>query len=301
MKRRQIIMTAAFFALIVSACLQAATIRYVGPSDGSWNDPDNWTIDGLPAGRVPSSADDDYVQLYGATVRVSEPSSFRQFSTSNGGGTVHIDDGGILAGTQPYTVRYSTYRVNNGGQFPLGTSWSIRSSIIVNEGGTMTGGASIGITDARSITVHGSFRPRSATTAAGFQVGSSTRTGILDVSATGTIILGLFGDNSNTYFNVVGPTSGTRLTLNNEGSSVLLQPQEGYVPEPGHSYKLWSLADGSLATMNIGDGSNISIVGSSYGLDTSLWESEGIVSVIPEPATLGLLTVGVLAMLRRRR
>ncbi|MFW6146398.1 MAG: PEP-CTERM sorting domain-containing protein, partial [Planctomycetota bacterium] len=57
----------------------------------------------------------------------------------------------------------------------------------------------------------------------------------------------------------------------------------------------------AAASFNVGDGSNIAIEDSDLTLDTSQWGSDGIVTVIPEPASLALVGLGGLVMLRRRR
>lgn len=61
------------------------------------------------------------------------------------------------------------------------------------------------------------------------------------------------------------------------------------MPKGGDSFTLWTLAAGSLATMTIGDGSNISIVGSDCTLDTSEWTTSGKVTVEAPTGTVVIL------------
>lgn len=210
--------------------LQAADITYVGPANGSWNDVNNWTIGGLPAGREPSSTTSDNVKLFGATVRVTAPSTLGQFSASDGGGTVHIDNGGILTGSGSYTVRYATIHVNSGGQFPINPGWTIRTGVTVNAGGVASGGLGIPQAESRSITVYGTWSPRGTAVASGtsFTVGTgnTSYTGNVILRSTGTIVLDVFGTTTNEYFRVVGMTASSGLFLNT--GSIQLRPQGGY-------------------------------------------------------------------------
>lgn len=166
----------------------------------------------------------------------------------------------------------------------------------------MNGSTAIGITDSRSLTVSGEFSPRGTTVDSGlaFQLGSgidtTNRNGVLDQTATGKVLLDVYDNGSNEYFNIVGLTSGTKLTLN---GTVELRLQGGYTPLPGHSFDLWDLADGSLAELTLGDGSNVLLPG--YTLDTSLWTTNGVVTVVPEPASVALLFLGAVPLLLRRQ
>lgn len=278
MKRAVLTVVLGVVSFVWSTTLQAATITYAGPPNGSWNNLNNWTIGGSPAGREPSSDSSDEVKLGGSTVHVTAPSSLAKFGT--GGGTVHIDNGGILVGTDSYVLRYVTIHVNSGGQFPINPGWTIRTDVNVNAGGTASGGAVIPQQEHKSVTVYGTWSPRGTAVASGtsFTVGNASYHGNVILKSTGTIILDVFGTTTNEYFRVNGMTSFSGLFLNT--GSIQLRPQGGYVPKGGDTFTLWTLAAGSLATMNIGDGSNISIVGSDCTLDTSEWPTSGKVTVV---------------------
>jgi hypothetical protein len=265
MKRTLLTVVSSVILSAMAACLQAAT------------DPANWTTNGVPAGREPSSSQTDYVMLSNMTVHITAAATLHAFGNGSGG-TASIDNGGVLAGASDYTIRYvSAVNVNDGGQFPMGSSWRIRSCINVNAGGTASGAASIYETGTKRITVNGTWSPRGTTVAAGtaFGVGSGVYPGSVVLGATGTVILDAFGDKTNEFFSMGGPSS---LTLNT--GSIQLRPQGSYVPKAGDSYRLWTNAVGSSATMNIGNGSNISILGSSFTLDTSEWATSGKVTVV---------------------
>ena len=154
------------------------------------------------------------------------------------------------------------------------------------------------IRDSKTLTVAGTWYPigESPSTLV-FTFGASTVSGHVNLTS-GNIVMDLFGDGVNEYFNVNRALGSCSLSLDgDEGGTVTLRPLDGYTPQVGDSYDLWDYVDGNTVTP--GDGTNISLPG--YTLDLSQWVSDGIVTVIPEPATMGLLAAGAVALLRRRR
>ena len=284
-----------FFIGVTDA--DAALMSFVGATDGSWHELSNWTSDGSPATQEPTSS--DTVQLNGKTVHITETAALGVWS---GGGYVDIDNGGHLTGHGNYSLRYiSGIRVNNGGVLQM-PNYYIRTNVTINEGGEAYGTYGIGANDSRTLTVDGTFSPRGTTTpgATSFFVGSA-RWGRVHMGSTGTILLDTYGDGDNEFFAVNGMTTSTQLTL--DTGSVELRLQDGYTPDLGDVFTIWTLADESEAVMALGDGSNISMpgLGSGLSLDTSQFETTGAVTVVPEPATLGLFLAAVLAFLRCRR
>ncbi|NLF30339.1 MAG: PEP-CTERM sorting domain-containing protein [Planctomycetes bacterium] len=279
--------------LFVSGTAAEAAIVWNGNGDGAnWGDPDNWDLD-----RVPNSS--DTVTLGGSTVSVAVPDAV--MDRFSGGGTVNIDSGGVLTGSHAYTLRYiSKINVNGGGLLPAGASWDIRINIDVNAGGRMTGAGRIGAFESRTLNIYGTFEPRGTAGPGAFTLGSTGSVnydGHLSLQTGGTVVLDVFASGSNEYFDVSGLDNGTALDLN--AGSIVLRPQ-GYAVQVGDVFDLWQQTN-AAAVMNVGDGSNISIEGSALTLDTSLWASDGIVTVVPEPAGLALIGLGGLFIRRRRR
>ncbi|NLF30726.1 MAG: PEP-CTERM sorting domain-containing protein [Planctomycetes bacterium] len=271
-----------------------AAIVWNGEGDGvNWSDPNNWDLD-----RVPNSA--DTVTLNNSTVSVAVADAVMdRFSN---GGTVNIDNGGVLTGSHGYTLRYITkINVNDGGLLPAGATWAIRSNVDVNAGGRMTGTHGIGTNETRTLNVWGTFEPRGTSAAGAFSLGASASPnydGRLYLKDGGTVVLDVFATASNEYFNVSGQDSGSVLDLS--AGSIVLRPQAGYAVQIGDVFDLWEQPNAN-AVMNVGDGSNISIEGSALTLDTSRWVGEGVVTVIPEPTGLALIGLGGLFLRRRRR
>ncbi len=283
---------------LLPADLPAATIVFNNTNGNNlWTEADNWDLDRVPN----SSPDSDTVNLAGFAVSVTGEASFNVFTT--GGGSVSVDNGGVLTGTGNYALRYVNVTINDGGIFNAGL-FTIRNVVDINEGGAMNGGTGIGLVDSRTITVDGEFSPRGTTLASGlaFQLGSGTpgppdtnKTGVLNQSATGKVLLDVYSNGSNEYFDIVGLTSGTQLNLN---GTVELRLQGGYTPSVGDSFDLWNMLEGSAAVRTL-DSTTITLPG--YELDTSAWTTTGVVTVVPEPASVALLLLGAVPVLLRRR
>ena len=118
--------------LIATALLAGVTsaeaIHWTGNGDGSsWEDGANWDLNHQPTG-----VDDVYMDSGTADVTTSD-AVLNRFQS---GGTVNINSGGVLTGSNGYTLRYITLiNVNNGGSLPrrpagmfAATSPSIRAA-----------------------------------------------------------------------------------------------------------------------------------------------------------------------------
>ncbi len=266
-------------------------------STGIWNDPLNWDTLVEPIST-------NSVTLDGLTVSVTGSASFSVFTNNvsgyTNGGFVNVDNGGVLNGFGNYSLRYVNIAVNSGGTFNAPND-GIRNTITVNAGGAMNGGTGL-VQDTKTLTVHGTFSPRGTVPASGtsFTLGGTT-SGVLDVKATGKVILDLYANNSSEFFSVAGTTSGTKL-LFAAGSALELRPQPGYVPQVGDTFDLWNSANALADLTTLSNvASSITLVGSPYNLDTSAFVSTGVVTVVvPEPASLGLLGLSAMMLLRTR-
>ncbi len=279
----------------------ADTYAWTGTATGgdgvSWHDPLNWTNETQSTTGVPSAG--DTVKLNNGVVHISAPVTISGFSNA---GTVWIGEGGVLNGETSNTVRYATIHVGNGGVFVAGVNWSSRVNITIYEGGEMSGLGSIGVSDSVTLLINGIYSPRgtSASDQRALTLGSATRWGKVTLGATGVIYLDVYGNNDNEYFDLVGTSALTALTLNQ--GTIYLRPQEGYVPQVGDTFTLWKIAEGSAAVVNTGDELNIVLPG--YALDLSMFAVNGTVTVIPEPGSallsLGGLLLGAIGLRRRK-
>ena len=281
------------------ATLQADTLTWVGPTTGgTWQTAANWQ-NTVPESAVPTAAD-SVIVASGNTVEVNSPDAVLYAFANGSGGTVNINSGGVLTGGHGYTLRYiSTVNVNDGGTLPAGTTWDIRCNVSIADGGVVTGTDNLGTyTYGATLSIDGTFSPRGSTSAGAYTIGGGGDAyyGRLRLHSTGTLNLDVFGNGDNEYLSIVSTAAGAELDLSS--GTVALVLQGGYTPQIGDSFNLWDKVAGD-AVVTPGDGSNISLPG--YTLDLSQWASDGIVTIIPEPATLGLLAVGGLALLKRRR
>jgi len=280
-------------ALALTAATHADNITWTGGGDGkTWNDPANWSNDdnaGAPG--VPTSADN--VSLAGATVEINGAATYND--GRSGGGIAQVNNGGVLTptGSSFSTLRrWSGINVLSGGTLDAPASAWVRYNINVADGGVMTGTNQV--RDSDTVDVAGLFQPiGTSSTNLTYTMGSSTVTGSITLQSTGVMEIDIFGDGVNEFFNLVNAGSN----LNTADGTINLIPQDGYVPQEGDSFDLWENPAEST-NLNIGDGSNIFLAG--FALDTSQWVSDGVVTVVPEPASLALLALGGLAICRRR-
>jgi hypothetical protein len=246
--------------------------------DLNWHNAANWDP------GVPTSS--SIITLGGAAVEVHAPATYSSPSSTSSG-TINVMNDGVLtpSGANHLGLRYLTLiNVNNGGTLTAPSGMAVRSSITIAAGGLVTGTSDI--RDGRTLTVGGTFRPGSKVYIITTGGGNSHVT----LTSTGTIQLNVFGDGDNQSFSLLNGS------LNLVQGSIVLAPQGGYVPQVGDSYVLWTRTAG---TANVGDGSNISMPG--FQLDTTKFQAEGIVSVVPEPAAMGLLSGALVLLARRRR
>ncbi len=276
----------------------SATIVWNGAGDGStWGDDNNWV-----GGTRPSGADSP--QLDGATVVVDTAESYTGFEATGPDGQVIVNSGGELTANSSFNAlrRISAMTVNTGGRLIADPTVDIRSgTLTINAGGEVTGTDSI--FDGDTLTIGGIFRPMDTIDGNNeFRIGSPTTGGHVEMAATGTLYLDLFGDGTNEFFNI-NDRDAIVSSLDLSVGSIVLSPQGGYMPQVGHSYDLWDDAQTGMVANDVtpGTGANISLTG--YQLDLSLWQTQGVVTVtaIPEPSGILVIGFGALALFMGRR
>lgn len=281
--------------LALPTAAQADVLHWIGPSEnGIWHDAANWEerenddVVTSPA-WIPTASDD--VRLENAIVEINAAATYND--NSGGGGTANINDGGTLTPTGGWNnvIRGFSVIVNNGGELNLlnaSNRVNIRSTVTVNAGGTMLGGGQ----NSATLSVGGHWVPDEWIWPN--ESGAFHASADLTLTSTGTLELALFDNGLNRHIHVGSASAEIDLAA----GSILLAPQGDYEPEIGDSFTLWTNPDEN-PNVTVGDGSNIALPG--YALDVSQFQSEGIVTVIPEPGSLMLLGLGGALMLVRRR
>lgn len=302
------------FKRIVAGGSLALALALAGPAhahmlfdndagDGDWHNADNWWDTVAEERRLPTSSDN--VHLSGNTVAIDASGATYNEFVSSSGGTININSGGELNGTGGTfgVLRHvGGVNVNDGGTFNVGSRASYRANVTVADGGTLNGlGAHT--QDNRTLTVNGTWRPADSPWA-DMRPDFPYTNGQIVFGSTAILELVLLGDDNNRGFRI-GDNRSLDLSVLD---TIRLLPQGNYEPELGHSYTLWR-ADGdeSVAgedfTIITGDGSNIVLPGldPSLSLDVSQLQSDGLVTVVPEPGSLVLLGAGLALIAARRR
>ncbi len=267
---------------------QAATVTWSGAGDGvNWTDDANWSGTGFQP-----TADDIAVVGTGNSVQVNGSANYGSFTT--GAGSIAINSGGTLTasgntGTSNTIVRYiSEIAVNDGGTFNVTYNTVLRGNVTVNSGGVFNGAGSMR-NETRTLSVSGLWRVSDNSNGANVFLVNNGST--VSLNTGGTIELDLFANNVNESFSLENAAG----TIDLADGTINLVPQGGYTPAEGDTFDLFNVTAG---TFNPGDGSNVTLAG--YTLDTSAYASTGVVTVVPESASLGLLAMGGLGLMRRR-
>jgi autotransporter-associated beta strand protein len=223
--------------------------------------------------------------------------------TGTGGGLTKSGTGSLtLSGNNTYTgtttISAGTLVLASGGDIVsstgvnLGTSGSrgtldltAKSAYTFGAGVTVNGDGTINIGTGKAVTIAGNFAP-------GNSPGIVNVTGDLTLASTATTTMQITGTGAGLFDRAVvsGQLAfGGTLALDNTG----------YTPVLNDSVDLfdWSSTTGAFSSISGTD------LGSGYTWDTTALYSTGTITVVPEPATWGLLAFSLttVMVLRRRR
>ena len=201
------------------------------------------------------------------------------------GGTISLTkaDAGnwILKGNNTYS---GTTVVSNGTLAINGDQSGATGAVSVDAGATLMGSGIIG----GATTVNGNLKP-----------GNSPGTLTFDASLTlGAASTSTFEIVSTSSFDVLKNDGNDTITFN-DGSTIVFDTT-GYTVNVGDSFQVLSNWTGRAGTL-----ANLVFVGTDLGggksLDTSTFLTNGAVTVIPEPATIGMLGLGAVMTILLRR
>lgn len=281
--------------VLVTAFAQAATLRYMG--SGDYMDGTKWTMDNVNPYGLPQVADTIRANWGGGTITLSQvaPNAIYRFQLGvDESGTLQVNAGGSLTTTSGSKV---------------GNNNACTGTLIINEGGT--------------VTVQNNWL---------MVAGSSLVTGIVDING-GTLNIGTHlwtttGAGSNATINInsggvinVGGIIGLgSVDFAAGGGATLLNVNDGGLLALNniHGDGMSSIKNGSLIDI-LGTG-RITLQGDFVGVinsyaANSLIAGNGIlgnvqavfadgittVTAVPEPASLAILGLGVMALIRKRK
>jgi autotransporter-associated beta strand protein len=199
-----------------------------------------------------------------------------------GTGTATLTNANTFTGGA--TVDQGTLLVNNSTGSGTGTG-----PVMVNAAGVLGGTGTLG----GDTTVSGQLRPGSPVVNDG--VGTINFGGALTLGSGSQTFFTLIGDGVNDRF-IVDPAGDF---LVDAGAGFVVELGNSYVPLQGDSFDLfdWTSLDGGSDM----DWTDQITLPNTVAWNLSLLNSDGIISVIPEPSRVGLFLMGLLALMRRRR
>ena len=255
---------------------------------------------GAGGGATGSAGNGGNIVLNGtaAALNLNRTGTLTVANTISGSGILNQIGGGVstLTGTNTYSGQTS---INNG-TLSISTSANLGDESLTNtlaiNGGTLQNiGAAVNLGVNRSVTV-GTSGATVEVTSANLLTISGTLTGVGNtLTKTGTGILSLNGASTNV------------LTLTNAGGTTnvngLLGTGTSIVNASAGAMKFGSVSQ-TLASLTIGAGATVTFTSGIAAFNESgggKFPAFGGGAVVPEPGTLGLLLIGALGALRRRR
>jgi hypothetical protein len=235
-------------------------------------------------------------------------------------------------GTNLSEASGSTITVDNGGKLENSLAASLHGSVVLNDGtlsdeGDMSalGGAMLSnnstlgafgnMTFSGNITVDDSTISSSAGVSMGFtgsltisNAGSVSTTGVITLPATTTVDSGFIQSIDNTKFSNSGtltiqlsastndPLHGASMGL--YGGTLDFILQNAFTPTVGEHFDVFSYLGGNSGLFT---GVNLPALPGGESWDTSQLYTAGVISVVPEPASMTLLVSTAAAVLLRRR
>ena len=191
--------------------------------------------------------------------------------TTVAGGTLALAAGAALAST--------TLDVHAGATLDLR---ALVGGLVLGEGQSLTGGGTI----LGDLTIDGTLDPGGSTGLLAVEDLTLAAGGILTLKLGGTVRGSAYDARS---------SSGD--VVLEDGSTLSVALINGFVPAPGDTFDVLDFASltGTFTTLNL------PALDPGLTWDTGRLYADGVLEVVPEPATLALVALGALAVIRRRR
>jgi hypothetical protein len=268
-----------------------------GDGDGvTWNDPDNWILNAVPAGQSTTINNGDSVTLSGTAgdtnfLNINTGSTLTVTTDLDSGDDLLMDTGGTFNMNAGYYDQGEKFKLFGNG---AGSTFNMN-------GGTLTVGNKLEIYNNSLLEISGG------------SISANDGDGIEDNGG----IVRVIGDVASIYVETFSQGDGTIEFVPTASGGISTITLGGGVNSNGISVALDALtvdevdmvlfsggAVGALipVTVTKDAGATVLVLGTDYTLDYVNGTDLGLkLSVIPEPATMSILAIGGLALLRRKR